>query len=87
MLLFKKLPWLCKIFVKFVISPYLSYFLTMKIAILLSGGVDSSVSLRLLKKQGHDITAFYLKIWIEDLDSELFLQENLINAAIAGLLI
>jgi tRNA-specific 2-thiouridylase len=38
----------------------------MKIAVLLSGGVDSSVALRLLKKQGHDITAFYLKIWLQD---------------------
>lgn len=38
----------------------------MKIAVLLSGGVDSSVALRLLKDQGHDITAFYLKIWLED---------------------
>lgn len=39
----------------------------MKIAVLLSGGVDSSVALRLLLEQGgHDITAFYLKIWLED---------------------
>jgi len=38
----------------------------MKIAVLLSGGVDSSVALHLLKEQGHDITAFYLKIWLED---------------------
>jgi len=38
----------------------------MKIAVLISGGVDSSVALRLLKDQGHDITAFYLKIWLED---------------------
>ncbi|MDD5084353.1 MAG: tRNA 2-thiouridine(34) synthase MnmA, partial [Candidatus Moranbacteria bacterium] len=38
----------------------------MKIAMLISGGVDSSVSLRLLQEQGHDITAFYLKIWLED---------------------
>lgn len=38
----------------------------MKIAALISGGVDSSVALRLLKDQGHDITAFYLKIWLED---------------------
>lgn len=38
----------------------------MKIAVLLSGGVDSSVALRLLKDQGHDLTAFYLKIWLED---------------------
>ncbi len=38
----------------------------MKIAMLASGGVDSSVALRLLKDQGHDVTAFYLKIWLED---------------------
>lgn len=38
----------------------------MKIAVLLSGGVDSSVALRLLKEEGHDVTAFYLKIWLQD---------------------
>ncbi len=39
----------------------------MNIAVLLSGGVDSSVALRLLQDQGHtDITAFYLKVWLED---------------------
>ncbi|HAB53134.1 MAG: tRNA 2-thiouridine(34) synthase MnmA [Ignavibacteria bacterium RIFOXYB2_FULL_35_12] len=38
----------------------------MEIAVLLSGGVDSSVALRLLKDQGHDLTAFYLKIWLQD---------------------
>jgi tRNA (5-methylaminomethyl-2-thiouridylate)-methyltransferase len=39
----------------------------MKIAVLLSGGVDSSLGLNLLKREGsHDITAFYIKIWLED---------------------
>ena len=39
----------------------------MKIAVLLSGGVDSSMALHLLKQQGqHELTAFYLKIWLED---------------------
>lgn len=38
----------------------------MKIAVLVSGGVDSSVALALLKQAGHDVTAFYLKIWLED---------------------
>ncbi|MFH1012542.1 MAG: tRNA 2-thiouridine(34) synthase MnmA [Candidatus Peregrinibacteria bacterium] len=38
----------------------------MKIAVLTSGGVDSSVALRLLAEQSHDLTAFYLKIWLED---------------------
>ncbi len=39
----------------------------MKIAVLLSGGVDSSVALHLLSQEKtNDITAFYLKIWLED---------------------
>ncbi len=37
-----------------------------KIAVLVSGGVDSSVVLSLLKEQGCDVEAFYLKIWLED---------------------
>jgi tRNA (5-methylaminomethyl-2-thiouridylate)-methyltransferase len=38
----------------------------MKIAVLTSGGVDSSVALALLKHHGYEVTAFYLKIWLED---------------------
>jgi len=38
----------------------------MNIAVLVSGGVDSSVALQLLRDQGHYVTAFYLKIWLED---------------------
>jgi tRNA-specific 2-thiouridylase len=39
----------------------------MKIAVLASGGVDSSVALMRLAEEGeHDLTAFYLKIWLED---------------------
>ncbi len=38
----------------------------MKIAVLVSGGVDSSVALRLLQQQGYSLTAYYLKIWLED---------------------
>lgn len=39
----------------------------MKVAVLLSGGVDSSVALHMVKRAGaRDITAFYLKIWLED---------------------
>ena len=41
--------------------------LNVKIAALLSGGVDSSVALKLVVEAGHrDIKAFYLKIWLED---------------------
>jgi tRNA-specific 2-thiouridylase len=36
------------------------------VAMLLSGGVDSSVALNLLHSQGYSVTAFYLKIWLED---------------------
>lgn len=36
------------------------------VALLLSGGVDSSVALRLLQQQGYNVTAFYLRIWLED---------------------
>ena len=35
-------------------------FFDMKTAVLLSGGVDSSVALSLLADQGHDLHAFYL---------------------------
>ena len=39
----------------------------MKIAVLLSGGVDSSVALRLLVEEGgHELRACYLKVWLED---------------------
>lgn len=33
---------------------------------LISGGVDSSVALRRLLDAGHEVHAFYLKIWLED---------------------
>lgn len=38
----------------------------MKVAVLVSGGVDSAVALALLLEQGYDVTPFYLKIWLED---------------------
>ena len=36
------------------------------VAVLTSGGVDSSLALVLLKNQGLDVRAYYLKIWLED---------------------
>jgi tRNA (5-methylaminomethyl-2-thiouridylate)-methyltransferase len=36
------------------------------IAVLLSGGVDSSVALSILNEKNYNIEAFYLKIWLED---------------------
>lgn len=38
----------------------------LKTAVLVSGGVDSSVALMLLKNAGYNVSAFYLKIWLED---------------------
>ncbi len=38
----------------------------MKIAVLVSGGVDSAVALALLQQQGHEVVPYYLKIWLED---------------------
>lgn len=46
-----------------------NYFTPRRIAVLLSGGVDSSVVLALLQELrslGHSVTAFYLKIWLQD---------------------
>lgn len=37
-----------------------------RVAMLLSGGVDSSVALHLLLQQNYNVTAFYLRIWLED---------------------
>jgi len=38
-----------------------------RVAVLVSGGVDSSVALARLAERGeHELTAFYLKIWLED---------------------
>jgi tRNA U34 2-thiouridine synthase MnmA/TrmU len=38
----------------------------MRVAVLLSGGVDSSVALRLLLAAGHHCVAFYLQIWMQE---------------------
>ncbi|KAG6384245.1 hypothetical protein SASPL_155950 [Salvia splendens] len=46
----------------------------LKVAVLLSGGLDSSLALRLLHAAGHSCTAFYLKIWFQE-DFENFWSE------------
>lgn len=37
----------------------------LRVAVLLSGGVDSTVALNLLRAAGHECTAFYLQIWFQ----------------------
>lgn len=52
----------------FGLEPYLACSMPgrcLRVAVLLSGGVDSSVALRLLHAAGHNCTAFYLKIWFQ----------------------
>ena len=41
-----------------------------EVAVLLSGGVDSSVALHTLLEAGHRCRAFYLRIWLEDEQAE-----------------
>ena len=38
----------------------------LRVAVLLSGGVDSSTALALLKAAGHEVHAFYLQIWFQE---------------------
>ncbi|CAK8575859.1 unnamed protein product [Lathyrus sativus] len=59
------------------LDPYLRCSLPqnpLRVAVLVSGGVDSSVALRLLHAAGHSCTAFYLKIWFQE-DFENFWSE------------
>lgn len=45
---------------------YLGHLKGKKIAMLISGGVDSAVAMALLKHIGADVKGYYLKIWLED---------------------
>ncbi len=48
----------------------------MKIAVALSGGVDSATSLYLLKKEGHDLFGLFMKNWEEDDESGTCIAEK-----------
>ena len=47
-----------------------------RVAMLLSGGVDSAVALNLLLREGYDVTAFYIKIWLEDIEDDIFVVDD-----------
>jgi len=38
----------------------------LRVAVLVSGGVDSSLALKLVTAAGHQATAFYLQIWFQE---------------------
>ncbi len=48
----------------------------LKVALLLSGGVDSSLALKLLLAAGHHVTAFYLQVFSCCLDLQLHAAEH-----------
>lgn len=48
----------------------------MKIAVALSGGVDSATSLYLLKKAGHDIFGLFMKNWEEEQDGACIAEKD-----------
>merc|ERR1719174_3657027 len=53
----------------------------LNVAVLVSGGVDSSVALRLLKLAGHNLKAFYLQIWFEEAYKEYW--EHVVSYSIS----
>lgn len=46
----------------------------MKVAMLMSGGIDSSYSVYLLKKQGYEVKGFYLKLHDKEFKHEVFIR-------------
>lgn len=49
----------------------------MKVAALISGGVDSAVAVHLLKEQGHDITLFYIRIGMDNGEGDCSAEEDI----------
>ncbi|MCM1484249.1 MAG: tRNA 2-thiouridine(34) synthase MnmA [Muribaculaceae bacterium] len=49
----------------------------MKIAMLISGGVDSAVALHRLVEQGHDITLFYIRIGMDNDEGDCSAEEDI----------
>lgn len=49
----------------------------MRIAVLISGGVDSAVAVDLLKSQGHDLHLFYIRIGLDDGEGDCSAEEDI----------
>lgn len=49
----------------------------MKVAALISGGVDSAVAVHLLKEQGHDLHLFYIRIGIDTDEGDCHAEEDI----------
>lgn len=49
----------------------------MRIAVLVSGGVDSAVVVDLLYRQGHDLTLFYIRIGMDDGEGDCSAEEDI----------
>lgn len=49
----------------------------MKIAVLISGGVDSAVVVDLLKKEGHDLHLFYIRIGMDNDEGDCSAEEDI----------
>ena len=49
----------------------------MKIAVLISGGVDSAVTVQRLVEQGHDLTLFYIRIGMDDGEGDCSAEEDI----------
>ena len=49
----------------------------MKIAVLISGGVDSAVVVHKLKEEGHDLHLFYIRIGMDDDEGDCAAEEDI----------
>ena len=49
----------------------------MRIAVLISGGVDSAVVVHKLKEEGHDLHLFYIRIGMDDDEGDCSAEEDI----------